>query len=156
MTSTTPTPTTCQVCGREIKLKARGYLAGTIADHGYKRPGWGYNSGGCPGERCVPYEVGHEALRGWIKTLKAEYRRTNEELEKTMTGDCRVFEQKYDPASRRWVPVEVPRDHFSWERHRRSQEWSLKKMTERLNAEIEAQTDRLHSWPSARREAGWD
>lgn len=48
---------TCQICGRDIMANT-----GTIAHHGYERPGWGYQTSSCPGAKCVPYEEGHDAL----------------------------------------------------------------------------------------------
>ena len=60
------TPTThCQVCGRAIKANT-----GTIAHHGYKRPGSGWQTASCYGAKHVPYEVGHDALDRWIVDLK--------------------------------------------------------------------------------------
>jgi hypothetical protein len=60
----TKTETHCQVCGRAIKANT-----GTIAHHGYQRPGYGYQTRSCAGARHVPYEVGHDALDSWITWL---------------------------------------------------------------------------------------
>jgi hypothetical protein len=57
--------TTCQVCGRTIRA-----ATGTIAHHGYRRPGQGWQTASCMGARHVPYEVGHDALDAWIARLQ--------------------------------------------------------------------------------------
>jgi hypothetical protein len=54
-------PTTCQICGRVIKSKT-----GTIAHHGYKRPGTGWQTASCPGSKGLPYEVSCNLIPGVI------------------------------------------------------------------------------------------
>ncbi len=66
--------TTCQICGRPIKANT-----GLIAHHGYKRPGYGFQTSSCKGARHQPYEVSCDllkrevpALAVWIAQREAE------------------------------------------------------------------------------------
>lgn len=73
-----PAETTCQICGRAIKL-----LNGRIAHHGYRRPGGGWQTPSCMGAGYRPYEVAHDGLDTAIKlvAIKAERdRRAAKEL----------------------------------------------------------------------------
>jgi hypothetical protein len=57
---------TCQCCGRR-------YLAniGTIAHHGYQRPGGGWQTASCAGAKRSPFEVSREFLGIMIGDLKS-------------------------------------------------------------------------------------
>ena len=39
----------CQICGRHQVVKP------TLVNHGYRRPGWGFITAGCPGTRHLPF-----------------------------------------------------------------------------------------------------
>ena len=56
-----PPPVHCQICGRPIMAKS-----GYIAHHGYRRPGYGWQTGSCPGARHVPFEKGKDAIDGQL------------------------------------------------------------------------------------------
>lgn len=62
---------TCQCCGLQ-------YLAntGTIAHHGYQRPGWGFQTASCMGAKYVPFEVSRDRLGEMLVALKAHLERT--------------------------------------------------------------------------------
>ncbi len=60
-----PEKSTCQVCGRPIKSNT-----GVIAHHGYKRPGYGWQTSSCPGALYLPYEVSCDRLREVIGQVK--------------------------------------------------------------------------------------
>jgi hypothetical protein len=49
--------TTCQICARAIKAGK-----GTIAHHGYKRPGRGWQTASCIGTGYAPYEVARNRI----------------------------------------------------------------------------------------------
>jgi hypothetical protein len=57
--------TTCQICGRAIKASK-----GTIAHHGYQRPGHGWQTASCFGAKWRPYEVASDALPPAIASLE--------------------------------------------------------------------------------------
>lgn len=56
---------TCQICGRGILAEG-----GTIAHHGYRRPGDGYQSPSCPGALKLPFEIDRAVLGEHIVNLK--------------------------------------------------------------------------------------
>lgn len=56
--------THCQICARLIKASK-----GVIAHHGYKRPGYGYQTGSCYGARFRPYEVAKDAIEKMIVSV---------------------------------------------------------------------------------------
>lgn len=56
---------TCPVCFRSIAV-----LRGTMAHHGYQRPGEGWQTASCPGIRFKPLEVSSEGLEWLIATLR--------------------------------------------------------------------------------------
>lgn len=53
--------TTCQICARPIKANT-----GVIANHGYTRPGYGWQTASCFGARFKPYEVSRDAIKSCI------------------------------------------------------------------------------------------
>jgi hypothetical protein len=57
---------TCQICGRTIKANT-----GTIALHGYTRPGDGWQTAPCYGARFQPYEVSCSAIQPAIDIITA-------------------------------------------------------------------------------------
>lgn len=73
---------TCQCCS--MKYLAR---LGTVAHHGYERPGTGWQTASCMGAKFLPFENDHarldlliESLDQRIKALKKNYRDTKSEV----------------------------------------------------------------------------
>lgn len=58
---------TCPCCFRQIAV-----VRGTMAHHGYKRPGHGWQTGSCPGIRFKPLEVSNEGLVWLIESYREE------------------------------------------------------------------------------------
>ncbi|CAM3648700.1 hypothetical protein [Bordetella flabilis] len=58
---------TCPVCFRRIAVQR-----GTMAHHGYERPGSGWQTASCPGIQFKPLEVSSEGLEWLISTLHAQ------------------------------------------------------------------------------------
>src|SRR4051812_8673701 len=56
---------TCQCCGRRIFAET-----GTIAHHGYQRPGEGWQTSSCYGAKELPFEVSRDRLGQMIKDLR--------------------------------------------------------------------------------------
>jgi hypothetical protein len=56
---------TCQCC-------AKKYLAnlGSMAHHGYQRPGWGWQTASCVGAKRLPFEVSRDTLGELLDLLK--------------------------------------------------------------------------------------
>lgn len=61
---------TCQICGRAIFAEL-----GTIAHHGYERPGHGWQTASCYGAKRLPYEVSREAIEELLPRQIAEVKR---------------------------------------------------------------------------------
>jgi hypothetical protein len=64
----------CQCCGRAIHA-ARG----TIAHHGYTRPGWGSQTASCFGAKRLPWEVDRGAVADLIEHLERVLERSIEQ-----------------------------------------------------------------------------
>lgn len=71
---------TCQCCGRAIEARR-----GVIADHGYRRPGQGWQTPSCYGARAVPFELGHDALDRLIADLVGRWIPAKEAAKATHT-----------------------------------------------------------------------
>ena len=56
---------TCQCCGRQIFAQT-----GTIAHHGYERPGYGWQTASCMGAKYLPFEVSRNRLADLILSLQ--------------------------------------------------------------------------------------
>ena len=56
----------CQICERTQAVDADG----TLGNHGYKRPGWGFIQGNCTGEGYQPFPA-TDALEIYLKRLEA-------------------------------------------------------------------------------------
>lgn len=56
---------TCPVCFRQIAV-----VGGTMAHHGYQRPGYGLQTASCAGIRFKPLEVSSEGLAWYIESLR--------------------------------------------------------------------------------------
>lgn len=61
---------TCQICGRQIFAEL-----GTVAHHGYERPGHGWQTSSCFGAKRLPYETSRDAIEQLIPGQKAEVAR---------------------------------------------------------------------------------
>jgi hypothetical protein len=56
---------TCQCCGRAIFAQS-----GSIAHHGYERPGYGWQTASCMGAKHLPFEVSRDRLGALIVRLE--------------------------------------------------------------------------------------
>jgi hypothetical protein len=71
----------CQVCGRPIKA-GKGF----IAHHGYKRPGWGWQTASCEGALYLPFEESCDRLREVIEMVAAYLARQEAEQQDFLTN----------------------------------------------------------------------
>lgn len=65
--SKSKTQMTCQCCGRAIHAKL-----GTIAHHGYQRPGDGWQTASCMGAKYAPFEVSRDRLGDMIALIRRD------------------------------------------------------------------------------------
>lgn len=61
--------THCQICAREIKANT-----GTIAHHGYTRPGYGWQTESCMGAKYLPYEQSRDRIPEVLEAYKGIYK----------------------------------------------------------------------------------
>jgi len=66
---------TCQCCGRQIFAQT-----GTIAHHGYERPGYGWQTASCMGAKYLPFEVDRARLADLIVSLQQMIDDTKESI----------------------------------------------------------------------------
>jgi hypothetical protein len=103
---------TCQCCGRKFLANM-----GTIAHHGYQRPGGGWQTASCIGAKHAPFEVARDRLglhiEGQKKLLKgmvlARTEVQNESRAILKTGTKR---QKSAFAPKEHISIEVTRTSF--------------------------------------------
>jgi len=69
---------TCQCCGRQIFAQT-----GTIAHHGYERPGYGWQTASCMGALYLPFEVSRNRLADLILSLQQMIEETKESIKAT-------------------------------------------------------------------------
>jgi hypothetical protein len=155
---------TCQCCGRAILAET-----GTIAHHGYERPGHGWQTGSCVGAKELPFEVSRDRLgtmitnwRERLVTMKkhlADVRADRVPLDVTVTN---YNVAKHDP--KRHVHIEVTRDNFdkhandlrgytNFERLKESHVAHQSRQIKNLSEAITEQQARYDNWkPTHRRE----
>lgn len=103
---------TCQCCGRKFLANT-----GTIAHHGYERPGHGYQTSSCIGAKFAPFEVSRERLglhtkgqKELLKTMVAARAAVNNEskpVHKVTTKRQPAFTTKKE-----YVHIDVTRETF--------------------------------------------
>ena len=106
---------TCQCCGRDIQSNT-----GTVAHHGYERPGGGWQTASCMGAKHLPIEADYSVLVRFIASLKCgltdmETRRentANETLPVKFSYTVYVKRQGYGYSDKKEVTGTVTRDTF--------------------------------------------
>ena len=73
-----PNAGTCGICGKLWMLDRQGRLV----NHGFQRPGWGYQTSGCFGEKTEPYEKSTKALNDYIALINQQLEEHNRQLAK--------------------------------------------------------------------------
>lgn len=73
---------TCQICGGMYKINPNGILA----HHGFKRPGWGFQTASCMGARYEPYEVSRDRIPAVIEMFESSIARMEEHIEKLLAN----------------------------------------------------------------------
>ncbi len=159
---------TCQCCGNR-------YLAntGTIAHHGYQRPGNGWQSASCDGAKALPFEVSRDRLGSMIERLKnweiravADRKAVSDETKPVTTR----FQGKKHGWGHEYESVDVSRDTFQ-DLHDKRHGWFLSHMIHTFDelkdsdlcrrdqqikgvrSEIKAQQARFDSWNKTH---GWN
>jgi len=104
---------TCPCCFGEYKVKTRGGKSWMV-NHGFRRPGDGYQHGGCPGVDEVPFEHSPEGTKRHIKDMQAEKQRIEEWRRKLQKGEVnKLLVGRYDytlPRGQQRMSVEIGPD----------------------------------------------
>lgn len=94
---------TCPCCFRQIAV-----VGGTMAHHGYERPGHGWQTASCAGIRFKPLEVSNEGLV-WLISVYQERLSTNQAAWKRRDQMAKIL------VPRRTGVLEVTRDMPEWD-----------------------------------------
>lgn len=121
---------TCQCC-------AHRYLSntGTIAHHGYQRPGWGWQTASCIGAKHLPFEADRTQLGKLIDNLR-QYKKTEINIrDRIEKGELPIkvsysdHSQKANPRTgkRPQIEIEVTRETFDAQKkdHGGSWKWNF-------------------------------
>lgn len=84
------TPAHCQICAREIKAKT-----GTIAHHGYQRPGFGWQTESCMGAKYLPYEESRDRIPAVLDAYKEIYKRIEAEHQDYLKNPPATITHRY-------------------------------------------------------------
>lgn len=90
---------TCQCCGRGIFAQT-----GTIAHHGYERPGTGWQTASCMGAKHLPFEVSRDRLGDLIERLKQDIAAAHKHRKEVIEEKTQIpfFFQTYVKAESRY------------------------------------------------------
>lgn len=153
---------TCQICGRAILANT-----GTIANHGYERPGDGWQTASCSGAKCLPYEVSKDELPPTIKRVAEHIERVKLALADFIANPPRGIETNDDRNSsfqqfiKSWTvlrpanfdPKVQPSGSYSMEEYRHSYARLFHRQIEKMQKDIKGSQetkaffeDRLAKW----------
>lgn len=136
--TTTPAPVnTCQICGRPIKANT-----GTIAHHGYKRPGGGWQTASCMGAKYLPYEQSCDRIQYVIDIVKSHLAATERALEAFIANPPEKLTTKKH--GRTEIIVERP-EGFTLQFHRTYQPYAYDTLFFARKYEMEQDIARSHN-----------
>lgn len=128
---------TCACCFRAIAVMPDG----TMAHHGYQRPGDGFQTASCPGIRFRPLEVSNEGLRYIITVCEDQLSRATTALGKSSTITSLTI------PGRRGQPLKKITDQDAcWAKELRSYRFSLEVKIRNTEAALESLRQRLAAW----------
>lgn len=128
---------TCACCFRAIAVMP----GGTMAHHGYQRPGDGYQTASCPGIRFRPLEVSDEGLRYIITVCEDQVSRAT-----TALGDSDTITSLTLPG-RPGQPLKKITDHDAgWANALRSYKFDLESNIRNTEAALGSLRQRLAAW----------
>ena len=126
---------TCPCCSRGIAV-----TGGTMAHHGYERPGTGYQTDSCAGIRFKPLEVSSEGLAWLVETMQQHL----DQLRKTYEG--RESIRSLVRIDRRNQRVEVTPDMPEWRREFASWVATTERDIRWLESDLERLEPMLRDW----------
>lgn len=125
---------TCPCCFRQIAVQG-----GTMAHHGYERPGMGWQTASCPGIRFRPLEVSTDGLVWVINAIKAQ-------LLKAKTAYAKRSKLVALTITKRRVVVEVKKGSPDWDRELRHYVMKLEAEIAGCDRDLESLEKMLADW----------
>lgn len=138
----------CQICEHDQKLT----VDMEMVHHGYRRPGDGEIHGDCPAVGAAPYEVSCEAIKAYVKQLRAALVATKERLAEIAAGKVTHFEKRDYRGygyNRVYFTVSYSKfvtEWFNFDMELRNQESHLKYEISNLERDIEHREARIAAW----------
>jgi hypothetical protein len=126
---------TCPICFRAIAVTRRG----TMAHHGYERPGSGWQTASCPGTRFKPLEVSPAGLEWFIGALRGELSETQSAYRNRNTLTSLVI-------FRNRKKITFSKDCPQWAREFELHTVRLEAQILSLQRELSARERRLREW----------
>lgn len=129
---------TCPCCFRQIAV-----VNGTMAHHGYERPGYGYQTASCPGIRFRPLEISDEGLRFMIEQTEHQLGTLEKRLADfgSLTSLVRT--------SRNGKPVTITPDDPQWSRALQNHKHGLESKIRQAAKSLEIYKERHAAWTPA-------
>lgn len=162
---------TCQCCERRIHANT-----GTIAHHGYERPGHGWQTGSCVGAKELPFEVSRDRLGSMIDAWKERRRNMHQHraatIAETVAITIDIIDRSQPRKSNGHFPtkrLEVTRknfdelkaahadgafDYLSFDGFKKNHVAYQSSQIKELDSAIRYQLNRFNSWKQTH--TGWD
>lgn len=130
---------TCSCCFSGIAITDHGKMA----HHGYRRPGWGFQTSSCSGTRFPPLEVSTEGLEWLINATRERIEKTARSIEEFPRRD----EIRWTAQTRRGAEPRVShRGDADWDRVARACRDDLQRQHEALSRDVELLEGELEKW----------
>lgn len=148
----------CQICARDIKAKT-----GTIAHHGYQRPGNGWQTSSCLGAKYLPYEQSRDRIPQVIEMYKG-FKQNNIDREKDLLANPPATITKFARYGFQEDKVYPRPENFSVEKAMEGGSWNMNEYYEMefksmvknrrsnvlsIDREIKFLEDRYKNWKEA-------
>ncbi len=130
---------TCGVCFRRIALAGT-----TMAHHGYKRPGSGWQTASCPGIRFRPLEVSSEGLEWLIATLAAQLSTSERAL--AAAPELTSLNKLESRGAGKTSLVKINKGEPEWASAYRWHVWELESEITSLKRELPRLETKLRDW----------
>lgn len=146
-TSTSPITAnagTCPICTGIWMLVKTGLNKGRLVNHGFMRPGEGWQTDGCFGEKALPYEKSTAALTRYLDHLEKLHASTNNWLDTLKT---KPPAQTRDRCSYSRTPPLIAADHPNYQPSIERAIADVERQITTLNAEITRSRKKIDQWP---------
>lgn len=128
---------TCPVCFRAVAV-----VGATMAHHGYRRPGDGFQTASCPGIRFRPLEISSDGLVWLIDTLRKTIDHRKMELAEREVSPTHLMTRRTGSTP----PEKVARDHPYWPKLFAAYISGLESEVSALTQELPSLEKKLREW----------